>query len=148
MSSYPNSSRCWVGTDTVHWPKIPSPAEIELPTESRSTGSQHHILKREITGRDEFMYRLPDNLFTETLGTENLMFSVDQKYVLNILCQNILKHAIWNYKNSYCILVFLLNFIEDGMQDKSIWEQDPRAYIWAQERCEWGVKRAPQWATS
>ena len=38
--------------------------------------------------------------------------------------------SLINFENSY---------IKEGMQDKSIWKQDPEANIWAQEGWEWGV---------
>ena len=27
---------------------------------------------------------------------------------------------------------------------EEFWKQNPKAYVWAQEGCEWGVAKAPQ----
>ena len=42
----------------------------------------------------------------------------------------------------------MVSYIKGGMQAMGIWEQDPKANIWAQEEWEWGVEKAPQLGTS
>ena len=44
--------------------------------------------------------------------------------------------------------VALFHSSDDIIQAKDIWKQDPEANIWALERLEWGVVKAPQWETS
>jgi hypothetical protein len=38
----------------------------------------------------------------------------------------------------------MLSYIKGGMKEKGIWKHDPEANIWAQEKCELGVEKAPQ----
>jgi hypothetical protein len=42
----------------------------------------------------------------------------------------------------------MVSYIKGGMQAKGIRKQDPEANIWTQEKCEWGVEKASQLATS
>jgi hypothetical protein len=38
----------------------------------------------------------------------------------------------------------MVSYVKGGMQAKGIRKQDPDSNIWAQERFEWGVEKAPQ----
>ena len=49
----------------------------------------------------------------------------------------ILPVAIWLWK--------MISYIKGGMQVKGVWKGNPKAYIWAQEGCEWGMEKVPQW---
>jgi hypothetical protein len=41
----------------------------------------------------------------------------------------------------------MISYIKGGMQAKGVRKQDPETNIWAQECCEWGVEKTPQWGT-
>ena len=52
ISSHPNSSWCWIGTDPTHWPKIPPTAGIDLAPHSVTKVQRTIFYTKWLSGRD------------------------------------------------------------------------------------------------